>query len=81
MQKFPKDKIISELWKTFNFIYKVVLLLSIYMIFITLSFYLKLLKVEDLNFDGVLKVDFFIFFIVVLRNFLFYKYIKRKSLK
>ena len=77
MQKSHKDKIFLALWLAFNFIYKIVLLLAIFMIFITISFYVSLLNVNDLNFNGVLKVDVFILFIIVLRNFIFYKYIKK----
>jgi hypothetical protein len=77
MQKSHKDKKFLALWLAFNFIYKIVLLLAIFMIFITISFYVSLLNVNDLNFNGVLKVDVFILFIIVLRNFIFYKYIKK----
>lgn len=77
MQKSHKDKIILELWQVLNFIYKVILVLAVYMTLITLSFYIELLRVDDLNLIGVLKVDFFIFFIIIVRNYFFYKYIKK----
>lgn len=79
MQNLDKVKIeaINFIWPLLNYLYKVILVLGIFMFLITISFYINFIDIEGINFLSVLKVDFFIIIIIFIRNLVYYKFIKK----
>lgn len=61
----------------FEYIYKLALLIGIYAVLVTTSFYIDFIDVKDYHFDAVIKLDLLIIIIIIIRHSLVY-YFKRK---
>jgi hypothetical protein len=65
----------NYLLPTFNYVYKITLLIGIYAFIVTISFYTDFIDIKGYHFDAVIKLDLLILIIIIIRYGLvsFYK--------
>jgi len=68
LDKYDKQVMFEYLWKTINFFYGIMILLSILVGIRTLLYILGGMTDEKFSFNGLLIVSSFIIFYIVLRN-------------
>lgn len=79
-----KDKLnhifTTYLLPVFEYIYKINLLVGIYAVLVTISFYVDFIDITDYHFDAVIKLDLLIVLIIIMRN-VFAHYYNQKGNK
>ena len=68
IDKYDKQIMFEYLWKTINFFYGIMILLSILVGIRTLLYFLGGMKDEEFSINGLLIVSSFIIIYIVLRN-------------
>jgi len=68
LDKYDKQILFEYLWKTINFFYRIMILLSILVVIRALLYFLGGMKDENFSLNGLLSVSSFIIIYIVLRN-------------